>query len=447
MLSRDRSRSTRNGLLAALVLLASLALAVQQAAAQQPAQQSTPSDGTAAPLPSAPILGTPPSLPVAPPPPLPGAQPSQTPSAQPTTPPPVPSNTSPSATSPSATSGAATPAESTPPADNGTLMAYSLASVPDMIGDTLAGRYRLFFGTERPIALTIPIAGGDGYEKIADDTSPIPTDRVFIDDNYFNHAAFTGNGGIIGLNRFTIGAEKTFFDGICSLEVEAPVDSGLRPDQDVDALTCDNQGTVFGNLSLTLKCLVYRSDDLAVSVGAMVGLPTAPSGGFSFDGGTLTIQNHSVHVAPFVGAVYTPNPNWFVTGYVQTDFDTNGDPVCLNYLSSDPQTVLRDPSLLYLDLAVGYWVFRDTPMFNRYLTGIAPALELHYTTTMQSYHAIDEVLFPLYGGTDELDLTAGLHFQIGPCSMLTVAAVVPLRDDPRDREFDSEIVAQFDRRF
>jgi hypothetical protein len=331
--------------------------------------------------------------------------------------------------------------------DTGTVFAYNLASVPDMIGDTPLGARYILYALTPGTPVTIPIAGGDGYAKIADDNSPLPQDRVFFDDNYFNHAVLSGNGSIIDLNRITTGFEKTFFNGYCSIQVQLPIDNGLNSVQNVDYETCFNQGTELGNLCLTLKCLLYRSESLAISIGAMLDLPTAPDGSFTFDGSTLLIRNHSVHVAPFLGVLYAPTPNFFAMGYVQADFDTNGDPVTFDFGSSDPDGTVRDPSFLYLDLAAGYWLFRDSAMAGRYLTGIAPTVELHYSTTMGSYQPVDEGLFPLYGGLDELELTAGVHCQLGPRSMFTLAAAVPLRSDYRDREFDSEMIAELDRRF
>ena len=340
----------------------------------------------------------------------------------------------------------------TPPANTGTLFAYSLASVPDMIGDPGRGRYRVVIDSFVPATASLPIAAGAAYAKICDDNSPIPTDRVFSDYNYFNHAVQTVNGAIIGLNAYTIGVEKTFFCGWCSVEVEAPIDSGLNDTQYLNATTAENQGTVFGNMAVTFKCLVYKQECLAVSVGTMVDLPTAPKGVFNAFGETLTIDNNSVHAAPFVGFVYEPCcSNFFAVGFVQVDVDCNGDPVRSNvgYVGSDPR--LRDPSLLEVDLSMGYWLMRQDQIGCRYLTGIAPTVELHYTTTLQDAHGVSDGLgdsiTPLYGGTDCLDLTAGVHFQMGPCSMFTVAAAVPLRDSQRDRQFDSELLAQFDRRF
>ncbi len=43
---------------------------------------------------------------------------------------------------------------------------------------------------------------------------------------------------------------------------------------------------------------------------------------------------------------------------------------------------MQDQSLLFLDMSVGYWVYRaqNAP----FLKGVAPMVELHYTTTLQS---------------------------------------------------------------
>lgn len=364
---------------------------------------------------------------------------------QPAVPPPSAAPTSPSANAlqePSAQNY-------TPPANTGTLFAYSLASVPDMIGDPGHGRYYVAIQTTTATA-TLPNAAGAAYAKIADDTSPIPTDRVFSDYNYFNRAIQTANGAVIGLSTYTIGVEKTFFCGWCSVEVEAPIVTGLNDQQDLVGTTGENQGTVFGDMSVTFKCLVYQQESLAISVGTMVDLPTAPTGAFNAFGTTLTINNNSVHVAPFVGFVYRPCcSNFFALGFVQADVDCNGDPVRTSFVEGDPR--LRDPSLLYLDLSMGYWLLREDQLCCRYLTGIAPTVELHYTTTLQNAHGVSDdfgdSITPLYAGTDCLSLTGGLHFQMGPRSMFTVAAALPLRDSQRDREFDSELLAEFDRRF
>ena len=134
------------------------------------------------------------------------------------------------------------PPETTTELPSDTLLAYSLASVPDMIGDTLGGRYRVQ-GTSGTTVISNPLAAGDRLAKIADDSNPIPTDRVFFGENYFNHAVETANGAIVGLNQVTFGFEKTFCDGLWSIELRAPVDSGLADAQSQFATMSQNQGT------------------------------------------------------------------------------------------------------------------------------------------------------------------------------------------------------------
>jgi hypothetical protein len=411
MLGRDCSRSTLSLLSAAMLMLASITPALGQAVPTPTPQQPGTGAGAQAVQSPAPIVNAP----------------SQ-------------DNTS-AQNSTSAQNNA-------PSLETGSLLAYSLASVPDMIGDTPSnGHYTIGFFGRYPA--TVPIAGGNLYGKIADDTSPIPTDRVFFDYNFYNHAVQTANGAMINLNSYSFGVEKTFFDGRCSIEIQTPFDTGLNNNQILGGTTAENEGTVFGDATVTLKCLIYNRNCFAVSIGTMVDLPTAQNGVFHSGIDTLTIENRSVHVAPFVGFAYAPCcGNFFAIGFVQADVDANGDPVNENVISTDPTIGrLRDPSLLYVDLSMGYWLLREDDLCCRYLTGVAPVVELHYTTTLQNYHGVDDAIFPIYGGTDCLDLTAGVHFKMGPCSMLTVAGVVPLMTSPRDKEFDSELAVQFDRRF
>ena len=59
---------------------------------------------------------------------------------------------------------------------------------------------------------------------------------------------------------YTFEVEKTFLRRrLCSIEIQTPVDTGLNDFQNVDGTTNGNEGTVFGNIALTLKCLVYQA--------------------------------------------------------------------------------------------------------------------------------------------------------------------------------------------
>jgi hypothetical protein len=50
------------------------------------------------------------------------------------------------------------------------------------------------------------------------------------------------------------------------------------------------------------------------------------------------------------------------------------------------------------------------------------------------------------GRRDIVNLTGGVHLQLGPLADLTIAGVLPVTTG-LSREFDSEIIVQFDRRF
>jgi hypothetical protein len=45
------------------------------------------------------------------------------------------------------------------------------------------------------------------------------------------------------------------------------------------------------------------------------------------------------------------------------------------------------------------------------------------------------------------NVTVGTHFWIGPNSVFTVAAAFPLADREYNRQFDAEVIAQFNRFF
>jgi hypothetical protein len=326
-----------------------------------------------------------------------------------------------------------------------------------MIGDSLG--FPFFFTVPKidvpgtRIIGSVPIAAGDGPTKVADDTSPLPMDRVFFDYNFFNNALLTANGDNIGLNRYSFGVEKTFFDGNASVEVKAPVDAGLNDFQDVAADTLANEGTVFGNLAVVPKVLLYRDDAFALAGGMTIGTPTAPDGELrvsSFQ--DIRIQNQSVHLAPFLGMLVVPGERWFSISYLQFDFDANGDPVDVTFGSQTFHGKLRDPTLMYADVSIGYWLYRNEldGGGRSYVTGIAPIIELHYTTTLQDaqgFKAFGSGVVPLAERIDVLNLTAGLQFALGSYSWLSVAGVAPLRTEPADKLFDAEVIVQFNRRF
>jgi len=173
--------------------------------------------------------------------------------------------------------------------------------------------------------------------------------------------------------------------------------------------------------------------------------PTGRDASLDVDGLTVLVRNDAFHFQPFLGWLWTPNDCWFAEGFMQADFDTNGNKV-FDGRTGGPLTqigVLQEQSLLYLDFAIGRWLYNNP--CGHLLTGIAPVVEFHYTTTMQDADFVWGI-GNQSNRVDVLNITGGLHFQLGPRSTWTVAGVAPLRTGD-NKLFDAEARVQFDRRF
>lgn len=336
------------------------------------------------------------------------------------------------------------------------------SSAPNVIGDFFGGGLTLgsaFAFTPDGMTLpegqhhqefaTTPIHGGDRLLKITEFNSPIPVDRVFFTYNHFHNAIQESIDGTVvdrNLDRFVFGAEKTFNNGNSSIELRLPVVAGLDATQNTGD-TISEEAVLFGDISLALKTILLVRPNTIWTGGLGMTLPTGPDANITFFGQTLQIDNEAVHLSPFLGVLYTPNQNLFLQGFVQFNFDLNGNSFVA---STGPEGVIQDQTLMFLSGTIGYWIARDYSGAS-YITGIAPVLELHYTSTLNDADtdgAGGSTILVNDGENriDVLNLTAGTHFQLGPMSTLTVAAVVPLKDG-ENKLFDTEIGVQFNRRF
>jgi hypothetical protein len=164
---------------------------------------------------------------------------------------------------------------------------------------------------------------------------------------------------------------------------------------------------------------------------------------------------------PYLGFIWNAgDPTWgwgdglFVTGFAQVDVATNSNQV--NFVSPDgpviqPLGKLTEQNLAFLDLAVGYWLYRD-PDAQR-LTGLAAVTEFHYTTTLQDADLLgggsNGSAIIIGSGQNRFDVvngTIGVQALLFDASSLRVAGVFPLGDE-NHRLFDSEVQVQFNRRF
>lgn len=328
-----------------------------------------------------------------------------------------------------------------------------------MIGDFFAGNGQIIFvpklGSEGEVGGVLgPIPGAVNRAKISDDNCVLPVDRVFFLYDHFDNAILFQSPMVhaLDVNRYTPGFEKTFFDGNASIELRVPFADTQNTDVFLNGEGAE-EATEFGDMVLVLKGLAYRDSAVAFGGGVGFGLPTAPDSRIFVDSQSqplFTIDNNAFHVIPFVGLLYTPSDRLFFQTFLEFDIDTTGNHV--EQFDVGRIGTLRDQDLLQTDLQLGYWWYRDPSA--RYLTGVAPTIEYHYTTTLQNASRVAGIVdggqFLFTSPANRLDihnLTLGLELQIGPRAVLNIAAILPLNVNNDNRQFDSEYFIQFNRFF
>jgi hypothetical protein len=291
--------------------------------------------------------------------------------------------------------------------------------------------------------------------KLADLTSPIPQDRAYFDYDYYHNVQLqTPN---IDVNVYTPGFEKTFLDGLVSFELRLPMANTLSSNVFMDGTTATSVGEV-GNLAMAFKGLLLRRDTFALSAGLALSVPTAKSTQIFAESGDpapeCIMVNESVHLMPFLGALWTPTDRVFAIGYVQLDVDANGDTVlATNGGAAFPSNPLLnvgryfDPTILYTDFALGYWVHRSDSRSDL-VTGLAYVGEIHVNQSLGTSSLVTDSA----GGTvleqgsafTIIDLTVGAHVVLRESTTMTLAYCTPLT---AQRQFDGEFQVLLDRRF
>lgn len=238
-----------------------------------------------------------------------------------------------------------------------------------------------------------------GAAKIAENESPAPQDRVYIQYNYYSIDSESD------VHREAIGVEKALFGGRASVGLRLPfIQSG--DDSDV------------GDLSIVLKYAPLYSPAHILSTGLVI---TVPTGGFAT---SVVVKEdrieevHPVQLQPYVGYLWQKD-DFYLHGFASIMVPTDSD----------------DVTVAFLDLGVGYWVFRGGGV----LTGIVPTLEIHANLPV-NHRADDDV--PRF--RDTIDLTGGVRFLFKERVALGVAAVRTLNSP---RLFDFEVIANLDYRF
>lgn len=280
-----------------------------------------------------------------------------------------------------------------------------------------------------------------GRYSIADNNSPMPTDRIFFDYNFFHNARITAVG--IPVNRFSPGFEKTFADGNASIEFRAPMAVTLSSTVATDG--DDLLAMEFGDVALAVKALLFQSDQFVLSVGLGLTLPTSDDFILELGDGVdvVKIENRTVRLLPYTAFSVRPTENTFIQSFAQFDFDTNGNEVFLDeegFNSLTPGGLesvgnLRSQTTLRWSSSAGAFLLRRP---RGKLSALAAVLESHYTATLNDAESVGSETFRIGDPNQSLNVmnvTTGLHAYFGK-SVATVAYGTPVTSD---RVFDGEL--------
>ncbi len=321
-----------------------------------------------------------------------------------------------------------------------------LAGFPNMFGDSY-GDQLMVGDIAGHHVVDIPSLGGGRQLKIAENDKALPMDRVFFMYNHF-HNAIEANLDSLGtrsyaIDQYTIGLEKTFREGLWSVELRMPF-HGTPDVAGADMVV--GSGEV-GNLAVTLKRLLYVGPTTAIGAGLAIGTPTGEDVTGMGAVSSYSLSNDAVHLAPFIGFLHAPYGRIFSEGFIQVDVPTNSNRVCFG---GSNLGMLTEQPLLYVDFALGYWLHRN-PYAPR-ITGVAAMVEYHYTMTLEDADIVsgtDRYQILQFGNTanrlDISNLTLGLHTELG-LTTVRVGGVFPLSGGA-NRLYDAEVQVSVNRRF
>lgn len=287
---------------------------------------------------------------------------------------------------------------------------------PQMLGDFLGGAACTAIpGFGSSYSARVPLAARGGY-KISDNESPRPTNRIFLNYNYFNDANIPTSApdGITpptiartDIHREIFGFERTFLDGDASFGMRVPLiqQTGTLAFSDI------------GNLSFIGKYAFIndRSTGNVLSAGLVVTVPTGRDYDL-VDGSTLD----PVLIQPWVGGIWNSG-RLYAQGFSSVAVPTQG----------------IDAPLLFNSLGVGYRAWQGT---GGVFTSFTPTLETHITTPLDN-RGFDECGVRY---VDVVVITGGLHIGLGERCLLTIGAATPVTGH---RPFAVEGIAQFNFRY
>jgi hypothetical protein len=395
-----------------------------------------------------------------------------------------------------------------PPSNRTASRSARTSRVPFMIGDQSVG----LSGGLAVEGLDVssfehPIFGGNRF-NVAENNTIVPVDRLSLNYRHFHNAYDTyalGQSRSTSVERFDLGFEKTFFDGMGSVQLVLPLLRQLGSDLDIyddgvggsNLPITDRHGEV-GNLAVNFKMLLTSRENYAISGGVAVNTPTADDAYFTqnYDDPDLVIlqspfvssvtptnvsitsrfDNDTVNLTPYLAWQVRPTSNFFHQGFLQVDAPLNRSDAAINVtgivtpdsnfstsiLSGAETGEIDQQTLMRLNLGFGYWLHRGDGMST--LRGLAGLFEVHYTSTLDEANpfvvpagrllatspGIDDIPIDIAAGPindiDQVNLSTGLAAYVGALQV-TNGIVVPVSENDDDRSFDFEYSLQINRRY
>jgi len=297
---------------------------------------------------------------------------------------------------------------------------------------------------------------GLGRQKITENMTPVPTDRLIFDYSFFHNVPLPY--GKMPVNRFTPGFEKTFLDKRFSFEMRMPFAATID-----STLYTDNTNRInvlrIGDPTLILKHLAFSGERTAVTLGLAMSVPLADDTNM-IDAATgrtvIRMKNESVHLMPYIGLFHMPNERIFWQSYFQIDAATVGDPVYIADIS-DASGMLyagraRERTFTYTSLSLGYWLFRKYDRRENLTRGMNVMGELHWTQSIDNAtgvrHQQEDFIFDIGSNRNNytvVNMTLGTRYLFNEKTNIGVGYSVPLRN--KNRQFDGELRVALNRYF
>lgn len=375
----------------------------------------------------------------------------------------------------------APPTDEAYPPPTSTAAAAPASVAPNMMGDTMGSGCGIVRYGATVIGNVNHPTFGCSRQKIAENNSPMPRNRLYLTYQHFhnaNHNMVTEDDQYLDIvdihdthvDKCLLGVEKTFLCDNLSVQLQVPFASQLTNDMFQDygnpPSAPHDYDLQFGNVSVALKALLWRRRCLAISSGLLVETPTAPNvkihavEPLDLDPSDpyldfhLLYRNDSVIVSPFLGMLYTPNSCYFVQGFTQVDIPVSDsslvfDPTVDGALQPRQEFHFSGQTMMRFDLGAGVWLYRNPCACN--LKGLAMLFEAHYSTTLDDadVYVIDTP--GVEGGTlqfgnslnrvDIINLTVGPTLELANGSTIAAGFVLPLDDAP-EKPFDFEFQLQ-----